>query len=320
MQKMELSMKRARIAVEEEKEEEISIYLRVTKIVKLNVKESDSIGNVKALLHDKEGIPVCHQQLFSEDNRLMDEQKLVDYDICKNSTLHAYVKDSVPVIKLCVKRSFAQGTITVHSKIYNTIQDVKSGIMAKEGMNSDKFALFHDGKVLEDHKTLAFLNIDDGSTLHMVLNPRDKFLITVVMPNYQIERIEVMATLSVSDVKTVIASKVGRSIDDMPLFMGKQKLEDEEALYHYDIKEGSLLLVVEGTMQIFISKRTDGECITLEVHKHNLIKEVKGMLLDKLGIPVHLQKLMFKGKGLYDSRYLSSYKIHNESILYFGYS
>ncbi|KAM3393829.1 hypothetical protein P3S68_002830 [Capsicum galapagoense] len=285
---MESWLKRVRPVVEE-KEKEIPIYLRVTKTIKLNVKESDSIGHVKALLHDKEGIPVCLQQLLSGDDKLADGRKLVDYGICENSTLHAYVEDSVPVITL---------------------------ILVKEGTDSGKFSLFHDGKLLEDGKTLAFLNIHDGSTLHMVCNPGDRYLIKVVMPDYQVEEIEVMATLSVRHVKTAIESKVGHSIGDKPLFVTKQKLEVEKQLYYYDIKAGSVLLVVEGTMQIYVFRRTDRVCAILDVHKNNSVKEVKELFLDRLGIPVHLQKLTFEGKGLLvDSRTLSRYKICNESIL-----
>uniref|UniRef100_A0A1S3Y9Z9 Polyubiquitin-like n=1 Tax=Nicotiana tabacum TaxID=4097 RepID=A0A1S3Y9Z9_TOBAC len=313
--KMEPNMKRLRTAVEEDDEnEEITIYLRVTKTVALKVKESDSIGNVKALLHDKEGVPERLQQLFSEDNRLMEEQKLVDYGIRKNSTVYAYVEDSVPVM-LYVKRPYAKGTIKVNSMIYETIQDVKARIAAKEGINSDEFSLFHDGKFIEDDKTLAFHNIDDGSTLHIVLNPKDKFLIPVVMPTYEIIQIEVKVTLFVRDVKTVIESKVSQSMDDMDLFLGKKKLEDLKELYQYDIKEDSLLQVVPRIIQIVI-KKVNGQYITLDVHKHELVKNVKGMIQNKLGIPVHLQGLLFAGKSLADSRDLASYNIENDSTLH----
>ncbi|KAK4352648.1 hypothetical protein RND71_028166 [Anisodus tanguticus] len=318
LQKIDPIMKHMKTAVEQEKEdEEISIYLRITKAVKLNVKKSDNIRNVKELLHDKEGIRVCLQQLFSEDNRLMDGWKLVDYGICNNSTLHAYVEDLVPdPVILCVKRSYAEGTFTVTSWIYDTIQDVKSRIGAKEGTNTDEFSLIHEGRFLEDDKILAFLNIDDGSTVHMVLIPRDKFLISIVMPTYEIVQIEVKATLFVRDVKPVIQIKVGQSMDDMDLFCGKQKLEDQKEIYLYDIKEDSLLQVVSGTIQIFIRKLCTGEIIMLDVHRHYLVKDVKSMLLNKLGIPVHLQLLFFAGKYLADSRDLASYNIHKDAILY----
>ncbi|KAM3394505.1 hypothetical protein P3S68_003507 [Capsicum galapagoense] len=102
------STKQKRIADEAGKEEEMTIYLKVIKTVALKVKESDSIGNVKALLHDKEGIPECLQKLVSKGVELRDEQKLVDYHIIKNSTLDGYVEDSVPKM-LLVKRPFPEG-------------------------------------------------------------------------------------------------------------------------------------------------------------------------------------------------------------------
>uniref|UniRef100_A0A1U7WM40 Polyubiquitin-like n=2 Tax=Nicotiana sylvestris TaxID=4096 RepID=A0A1U7WM40_NICSY len=198
----------------------ITIYLRVSKTVALKVKKSDSIGNVKALLCDKEGVPEHLQHLFSEDNRLMDEQKLVDYGIRKNSTVYAYVEDSVPVM-LYVKRTYAK----------------------------------------------------------------------------------------------VIESRVGQSMDDMDLFLGKQKLEDLKELYQYDIKEDSLLQGVPRVIQIVIRK-SNGQEITLDVHQHELIKNVKGMIQNKLGIPVHLQGLLFAGKSLADSWDLASYDIENDSTLH----
>ncbi|KAK4360614.1 hypothetical protein RND71_019566 [Anisodus tanguticus] len=295
---------------------QITVYLKVTKTVALKVKESDSIGNVKALLHDKEGIPECHQQLFSKGVRLMDEQKLVDYGILKNSTLHAYVDNSVPRIFL-VKRPYAVGAITVYSRIYDTIQDVKYRIGAKEGLKSNDFSLIHGGKFLEDDKILAFYKIDGGSMLHMVFNPREKLLISVVMPTEEIVQIEVKAALTVLDVKIVIESRVCCSIDAMDLYLGKQKLEDLKVLHQYDIKEDSILQLKSGTIQILV--KTSGGSITLDVHGHELVNNVKGMLLKKLRIPVHLQKLVFEGKLLANSQELASYNIrmHSNVVLDF---
>uniref|UniRef100_M1DTZ3 Uncharacterized protein n=1 Tax=Solanum tuberosum TaxID=4113 RepID=M1DTZ3_SOLTU len=48
-------MKRLRTADEEK--EEISIYMRIAKTIKLNVNESNSVGDFKAFLHDKEDLP-----------------------------------------------------------------------------------------------------------------------------------------------------------------------------------------------------------------------------------------------------------------------
>ncbi|KAM3340653.1 ubiquitin-NEDD8-like protein RUB2 [Capsicum galapagoense] len=209
----------------------MTIYLKVIKTVALKVKESDSIGNVKVLLHDKEGIPECIQQLFIKGVRLMDEQKLVDYPIIKNSTLHAYVEDSVPRI-LLMKRPYTEGTIMVYSRINDTIRDIKSRIGTKEKINTHRFSLFHENNFLEVDKTLGYYNIDGGSTIHMVFNRVEKSFISVIMPKPELVKIEISIASTVCDVKTIIESKVGHSMDDMDLYLGNERLEDSKKLLH----------------------------------------------------------------------------------------
>ncbi|XP_015060101.1 polyubiquitin-like [Solanum pennellii] len=310
---MESSMKHKRTIIEKEKE--MTIDVKVTKTITITVQESDSIGHVKSLIHDHEGIPECLQQLFSKDVRLTDdEQKLMDCGIIENSTLHAYIyiDNSVPKV-LLVKRPHTNVTITVYSRTFNTIQDVKCRIGVKEGVNSKKFSLIHDGKFLDDDKTLVFYKINGGSTLHMVYIPRDKLLISTK----ETVKIEVKVALTVRDIKTIIESRVGYSISFMDLFIGKHKLEDSKILYHSDVNEESVLKVKSKTIQILI--KTSGGSITLDVQRHELVKDVKGMLLQKLNIPVHLQKLVFEGKSLANYRDLASYNIRMHSNIIFDF-
>ena len=85
-----------------------------------------------------------------------------------------------------------------------------------------RFSSIHDGKFLEDGKTISFLNIHDSTVLHIVLNHNDNFIIFLIMQTHGILQIEVKATLFVRDVKTVIEGKVGYSVRNMDLFMGHQ--------------------------------------------------------------------------------------------------
>ncbi|KAG5570801.1 hypothetical protein H5410_060567 [Solanum commersonii] len=189
----------------------------------------------------------------------------------------------------------------VYSRTFDTIQDVKYRIGIKEGVNSKQFSLIHDGKFLEDDKTLAFYKIDGGSTLHMVSNPRDKFKVA----------------LSDRNIKPIIESSVGYSINSMDLFLGEHELEDSKILYQCDIDEESILKVKSRTIQNLI-KSSDGS-ITLDVHRHELVKDMKGMLLQKLNILVHLQKIVFKGKSLADNQDSASYNIRMRSNIVFDF-
>ncbi|XP_069148013.1 uncharacterized protein [Solanum lycopersicum] len=131
----------------------MTIDVHIIKLVTIKVRESGSTGHVKFVFHDKEGTQDYSQQIFSNDVRLtFDEQKLMDSDIIQNSTLQAYIDNSVLKV-LLVKSTYAYVAITVYSRTFDTIKDVRYRIEINEGVNSKQFSLIDDGNFLEDDKT-----------------------------------------------------------------------------------------------------------------------------------------------------------------------
>nr|GMD67781.1 polyubiquitin-like isoform X2 [Ipomoea batatas] len=233
---------------QEEEDEEINVCLKIIKTVSLKISKFETVWGLKELLCNKEGIPERLQELFVNGNHVKDyNMTLIDYGICSNTTVSAYVRNS-EVLTLNIKIPCRSTGFYIEVKPQDTVQNVKALIEDSEDLSSDDYSLVCGGKLLEEEKTVAFLGITDGSTLYVVLNPRDVLQVSVKMLSGETVKIQARVLYTILDVRSLVESIVGYSVG--VLRYGGKKLKDSNTLTYYNIKDESILEVLPPTTQL----------------------------------------------------------------------
>ena len=207
----------------------------------------------------------------------------------------------------------------------DSIANLKSMIKVKKGFPVDEQRIVFNGRNLEDDRTVSDYNIQDKSTLNLVLrvpgrhkgHNRIGVLVTILTEARVPVATDTLVrpTDSILEVKLKIRDMTGVPPHKQILNFGDKELENTRTISDYNIRNDSVVYLVE-KMEVYLVIPVRQERMTLELRPKDTVESVKDKIHAKTKISPYRQILQFNGEHLDDVHSLNYYNIENKSMLF----
>ena len=281
-------------------------------VIALEVDPSDTVGEVKSMIHERGGLFPEKQQLSFVGETLEDDRKLSSYKIGSNCLL----EETSMWIAVRIQSS---KSILLSVDGRETVGSLKAMIKEKGGVpSSQETILYGNNQKLKNPKTLEESRIVNRSRLYLkILTGQSSSgcvqLFAVSELHEFTERItlEVKPSDTVEDLKYLIHEKVNIFPDQQEVIHDNMSLVNRRTLSNYNIGHQSIVILKTLLVSVTICPET-GLKFELKLSPSELVFCVKAKIQDLMGIPQDHQELSFFGKELRDALTLSDYNIMQE--------
>jgi ubiquitin C len=138
------------------------------KTLALDVSYTDTIGDLKLQIQDRESIPPYLQRLIFAGRQLRDDRTLNDYNIHKDSALHLKLRLNGGFYMLL--RLPSGKTTYLNPRPDDTIHDLKLKIQGQEGVSAREQILIVNDTELRDSAKFRSYKLGPDSVVSLVLN------------------------------------------------------------------------------------------------------------------------------------------------------
>ncbi|XP_022111357.1 trichohyalin-like [Acanthaster planci] len=179
--------------------------------------QEDTVALAKTRIYKYTGTPP-HQQLLAYKEVLLENHAPLQlYSIRKNATLDLRLRFTV------IAQLSSNQQLAITADEVNTIANIKANIFEKTKLPLDNMKISYRGKQLEDHRTLAHYNIEEGTILLVSCS----LVIKMHATNTDIG-LDVEPGATVQQLKQLLARRKNLSADRMYIVCGDQILNDDQ--------------------------------------------------------------------------------------------